>query len=304
MAKQENNGREKQTITKSDVAMVDASALVKLESKAMAAYDYGEDMVPIGKIAPGYEGQSSQDASMPWIVLLQPMSPAVAQGKVEGAKAGMFMNTVTHQLWGAEEGVIFVPSTTRHEFVQWVDRDNGGGLVARHEIDSEVVATAKKKYKFAEYKTPGENGQLDDLVETFYVIGVVCDPDGSVNGEAMIGLTSTKIKPYKDWIAMIRAFTLVVDGNKYMPPLYSHIAKMTSKGENFGKDFAHVVKIAPLNGAVKDSLVPKEDERFIRAKALKLAYESGAAKIDYSAQGGKGEAGGSASGSSGSSVPF
>ena len=275
---------EKQT---KDVATVDAAALVKNTTKALALDD--DDMVAVGKgVAPGYEHQTAEDASIPWIVLLQAGSPQVAEGKVPGAQAGMFMNTVTGKLWdarhdpgkseAAKQPVVFIPATTRHEFVEW--KPDRGGLVGRHEIDSPVVAKAKAEYEFGEWKTPDGN----DLTETFYIFGVIDDGTGQPEGMAVIALSSTKIKTYKNWIAKIRAHTVEIDGNKFQPAMYANIAKMTCWFEKFDEGSAWVTEINPLFGAVKDSLIPKTDPRFQMAKLCKQMVEQGAAKVDYAKQ--------------------
>lgn len=264
-------------------------ALTAPTTKAVAAYDYGDDMVQVGKgVASGYEHQTAADAQVPWIVLLQAGSPVVAENKIPGAAAGMFMNTVTGQLFDAraetgkpqtaKEPVVFVPATTRHEFVRWKKRDAGGGLVGRYEIDSPVVAKAVAEGRFGNYEVDG-----DDLVETFYVFGVLCKGE-EPEGMAVIGFTSTKIKAYKNWNSKVRAHTISINGEKYMPPLYAHIARMYCEFEKFNEGSAWVTKIEPLNGAVKDSLISKEDPRFQMAKLCKEMVEQGQAKVDYAKQ--------------------
>lgn len=303
----------------------ETKALAPQGTRALASnHDYGDDMVPMGTgVAPGYEHQTTDDAATPWLVLLQQMSPVVAQKKLEGADAGLFMNTVTQSL---HKEVAFVGSTTRHEFVEWKDRDAGdGGLVGRHEIDSPVVAKAKAECKFGEYKTPEGN----DLVETYYVFGVQCVWGGLAGftalnaaemkladakdekaikemqgivlkewlnllepiGMVVIAFSSTKIKAYKAWTGQVRSHTIDVAGEKFMPPLYAHVARMHAELEPFGKNTAWVTKLNPARGAVRNSLLPKEHPAFQMAKTCKQMVDRGEAKVDYGKQKVGGDAG-------------
>ena len=91
-------------------------------------YDYGETA------GQGFENMTKDDLSLPWIQLLQSNSPevdgSVPERKIEGAEAGMLMDSVSKKLRSAEEGIIFVPCATNHMYVEWVSRDKGGGFVA------------------------------------------------------------------------------------------------------------------------------------------------------------------------------
>ena len=262
----------------------DETELQTTGTTAVQAFDYGEDAVPMGQVAPGYENQGSDDTAIPFIVLLQANSPVVVEQKVEGAQAGMFLNTVTQQLWSNKDPLYIVPALTRHEFVEYVPRDAGGGFVGRHEIDSDVVLQAKADAKknglaFGEYYV-GEN----ELTETFYIFGVACTLERAI-GMAIVPFKSTGIKCYKHWMTQVRSHTVDTPNGKKIPPLFAHLGKLTTdfRKNNDGSFFVPVYTPA-IDGNVGRSCLSPDDERFKMAKALKNLVDSGTAKVNYDQQ--------------------
>lgn len=246
---------------------------------AMVVHDYGEDS---GR---GYEHQSKADSSIPIINLLQALSPIVV---AEKAKAGQFYNTVTEQLWDREQGFLFLPATTRHVYAEWVPRNEGGGgggYRGQHEVDSPIVLEAiKKSVKFGKFKTEEGN----NLVETFYVYGVICGDDGRPESMALLPFWSTKIKPYRAWMTRLRGFN-GANGGKI--PLYANLTRITSfldhNKEN--KQF-YVTKISSGDPrGLMQSLLAQDDERFQMAKACNMLVDSDQAKVDFSKQNDGGE---------------
>ena len=196
----------------------------KNASTELAAYDYGEDLDR------GFEGQTSADYSVPFVSVLQQMSPQVSDprdGGIEGAKPGMLINTVTGELWDGREGLEFVPAMTQHVFVEWVPREKGGGMVGRHEVDSDVVRAARaNSSEFGKLRTREGN----DLIETFYVYGVLCSGEQPAEN-VILAFTSTKIKIYKNFNTRVGFFMVQTPNGKRRPPLFSHLVKITtSKG--------------------------------------------------------------------------
>lgn len=258
-------------------------------TQAVGAYDYGEHAAPVGKVAAGFEHHSSEDTSIPFISLLQPISPVVVQKKVPGAESGMWMNTITQELFANPKGLLYVPSTTRHEWVQFKPRAAGGGFVDRYAIDSDVVAKAKaKSAKFGEYYVDNEGrtgDKGDELSETFYVFGVACDEETPL-GVAVIAFKGTMIRAYKTWMTVIRQHTVPgPGGQKVTPPIFAHLARMTSDMKTNSEGTFYVPVVTPaIGGSVSKSLLAPTDERFKMALACRQMVEAGAAKVNYDKQ--------------------
>jgi hypothetical protein len=228
----------------------------------------------------GFENQSQDDIAIPFMNLLQALSPEVQPDGVEGAKAGMFINSVTQEL---HEDFVFVPAITQHVFVEWVPRDQGGGIVGTHSKDSEIVKVAKAGAKeFGKYKTEDGN----DLVETFYLFGIVVQDEVPVS-MAVMAFTSTKIKAYRAMTTRCRTFQVQVGDRRMTPPLFAHQLRIKSMQQKNTKGTFYVPTITPaVDGDIKASLLTTDDPRFLMGKQCRDMVMEGRAKADESSQGG------------------
>lgn len=253
-----------------------SAALAKTTSTAVGAvHDYGVDA------GQGFEHQTRADIAIPFLNVLQPLSPEITNN--EAARAGMLFNSVTEQLTDGKTGLVFIPATTRHVFVEWVPREKGGGFVGIHEIESEVVKNARAASKeFGKYTTPAGN----QLQETFYVYGVLLDDEGAPGEMAILAFTSTKITPYKRWNTKINMFTVKTpSGAKVRPPLFAHQVRITTTKEKNNKGEFFNVDLQPaVNNSVAESLLPPGHPALEAAKDLRKLVDDGVAKADYTSQ--------------------
>ena len=267
------------------MAKNDRAVAPKAES-AVAAYDYGDDANA------GFENQTGEDLAIPFLGLLQALSPQVgdvSDGGLEGAKAGMIFNTVTDVVYDGKDGVEFIPALTEHVFVEWVPRSRGGGFVARHEPSSDIVKAAKEGSKtFGRYSTDyTETGDEkapfkgNDLTETFYVYGILV---GEQVEPIVLAFTSTKISVYKRWNTKLNMFTLKHGDRKIRPPLFAHRVRLTTVAQKNNSGSFHNFALAPAEGDVKSSLLAPDDPRFIAAKECGEMVKSGAARASYETQ--------------------
>lgn len=190
----------------------------------LAGIDFGEHA------GMGFDGQTSADMAIPFLTVLQANSPQVVDGsptQIPGLKSGDLFNTVTQQK--IEQPFCFVPCCTEHVYVEWVPRGKGGGFVAVHAVDSEIVAYAKNHIHTDETtgKKTMKSPEGNDVIETFYVYGLALDgPDGTESGAPMvIAFTSSKIKVYR---RMNTALTTAVKG-KVKPPMYAYRLAITTE---------------------------------------------------------------------------
>ncbi len=231
----------------------------------LAIVDYGE----YGSA--GFENTSSDDFSIPFLDILQGQSPEVES--LPSAKPGMFHNTVTDDLFDGKEGVSVIVCATAHEFVEWVPRNQGGGIVGRHRVDSDIVARARQEAaKFNELKSPAGN----DLVETFYAYLILNLPEGPT--PAVLSCSSTRIKSYK--AMMTKANMIMVptpDGRKVKPPLFAHKFRLTTEKRKNADGEWHTFVVAfdsPDKLAVGARLAPT-DELFQAAVSFNEVIKSG-----------------------------
>lgn len=250
------------------------------------SYDYGDDS------GAGFEGTKSSDLSVPFLAILQSNSPQVVDKDPKGCESGMLFNTVTRQTWIGEganaEGVAFIPCYKEQVYVEWVPRTDGGGMVQMHDPNGEVVKEAIEandgktfgKLHCPDSRSDAKDGAMNDLVETFYVYGLFLDVDGvSTVGFGVLSFTSTKIKPYRDWITAM--YTL-----KGRPPIFSNRAIIrTVKQKNDSGTFFNY-RIDPFGKTWTESLInPVQNADLLNeARDFSVMVMSGMAKADFASQ--------------------
>ena len=276
----------------------DEKALVAAATNAVAVTDgsdYGEFE------GQGFENTSKEDFSLPFFGVLQGLSPQCET--VDGAKPGKIINTVTNDLTDGSKGLLFVPCVTKHVFVEWKPKEQGGGLVAIHELDADVVVHAKETQEFGEFKTPAGN----DLIETFYVYGVHPTDDLSGGEQGVIAFTSTKIKKYKAWLTKARGIQIAVRNaqgaivKRITPPLFAHVYNLktvkekNTKGEFWNWDVSFQKETADA------SRIPTKSALFESCVATATMVNEGKAKVNYANADGARETGSGSGARSGAS---
>lgn len=265
---------------------VEGQELVEQQAQAtdMAIYDgYEADR------GAGFENQTAEDISVPFIEVLQAQSP---EALVEdGPRPGTFINRTTGEIFNGKEGVAFIPAITQHVVVEWVPREKGGGIVATYQLEDELICKVRAEQPLGKYTHP-TNG--NDLVETFYVYGIFIPPDGSGPHPAVLAFSSTRIKPYKDW--MFRARSIVIslpNGRKLTKlPLFSHRYRLTTvQAENTkGKWSTIVVRFDGENA--EGARIAPNDDLYQVAKQLCEDVNAGKRAADVANSGGRDDAGG------------
>jgi len=258
---------------------------------ALAVYDYGEDA------GAGYENTDQSDFAIPFLTVLQTNSPECEKNhakQIEGAEAGLLMNTVTKELFDGGEGLVVIPCDTSHVFTEWVPRDEGGGGGAGfrgiHEIDSDIVkackAAAAESGAFGKLPTEDKT----ELVETFYIFGLLLDDVDATEPSAfvMIPFTSTKIKVYKGLLYRLRMFK----GN---PPLFANRVRLSSFPDSNKKGNFYNFKCEPaVDNDVGASLIApvidgEPNPLMVAAKQFQKQIRSGAARGAYESVEGTGD---------------
>lgn len=166
----------------------------------------------------GLDDYGSGDFALPFINLLQALSPQVQRGddQVEGAEPGHFYNTVTGQVFDGEEGLRVIPVGYRMVYNEWVPRNQGGGFVDSYGTQEEAIMNAEPE---------------NDIVDTanFYVM--VQNPDTGMWEQAILSMTSTKLRVSRKWNSMVAMRKFEVDGEKYSLPIFGGVYRLRSVQE-------------------------------------------------------------------------
>lgn len=241
---------------------------------ALALPDYGTTK------AAGRENTTAEDFAIPFVFLLQDLSPEVKEHRKEdyipGAKPGLFYNSVSRKLYGSE--LLLVPCVYERKFLEWVPRDAGGGLVAVHEVNSPVVAKAKATAG-GSYDLKNGNNDLDDT-RSLYCL--VLDPaSGAIIDTAIVPFTKTKIKTLKALMSKVNE----VDPAGKVPFWAFRLKLRAFPDQNRAKqDFFNVeLSFAVEDNPSKSLNVPgTHDEILLAGKAFYEGITSGAVKADHS----------------------
>lgn len=269
-----------------DVAVLDP------KGQAVATYDYGEDA------SAGFEGVTSADLKIPFLRLLQGLSPQLET--VPEAKAGMWINLITNALF--PDGVEFVPAHHEHFYVEY-ERDKDGkrlpggeGFRGIHKASDPMVLKAIATVGEDKF-VRGSDGKIVlpkspdgfDLVETQYMYGVQ-RLEGGTMIPAVIGFSSTHLPAYQTWLST--AFYEMIPGTAKSKPLFAHVYKLGGfKKSNKAGQTWYIPTTAFVGGSAKTALLDPKSDIYQAAKSVMLRVKQGAVDVDH-AQSGAGDAGG------------
>ena len=255
----------------------------------------------------GLDDLDSSDRSVPFLKVLEKNSPEIET--VDGAKAGMIIDTATLKLY---ETIRFVPACREHTFVEWVPIDNGGGLVASYGMGEDIAKWAKTQRG----KISLRNG--NDLVETFYLFGILLPEEGDDEGEpkpVVVSFTSTRIKTYKSIVNRSDSILLLGSGGrKFKAPWFCHVWRIGTLKKQDGNQ-SWFVYTAEFDSPGKDAggaRLPADSEvvqmgaEMVRQKSsgeLKMAQEGASGEQPDTPPAG-GYSGGGSSGGGDDEPPF
>lgn len=256
---------------KNEVATKEDQALMEQFS------GYGQD---------GFEDTSSDSYAVPFVRILQPNSPQLLEDDdayIDGAKPGMFFNTLSGDLYGKKLQVINVHFM--RDFIEW--RPDRGGFVQSHGDNEDI------KQRVVEVDGSDQimdNGNLLQESRNHFILL----PEGRLEeGPMIFALTSTGIRHSKRWMSLIRR--LKSPDGKINNPLFMGVWDLsTALNET---DEGKWYQIGTKSGGKYEFNRIISGEEFEAVKASRELILSGRAKVDYDA----GETSGTESEASGKS---
>ena len=202
----------------------------------------------------GMEQMEADDLALPFIRLLDGMSPQVKKNKdghIEGAEPGMLFNTVTKKLYDGSKGINVLPCYYKREYIEWADRGKGPGApIAVHPVDTDLINQTTRD---AMKKDRLPNGNYLENTASYYVM-VLDDLGGAET--ALITMARTRLKMSRQWNSMISGIQMKGPNGNFTPPMFSHIYNLTSREKEDNGLTWHVwdvAKIGPIdNKAIYD----------------------------------------------------
>jgi hypothetical protein len=236
----------------------------------------------------GFENQTTEDISIPFLVVLQGLSPQLTERPE--LRQGMILNTGTGDYYDGKEGVAFVPALTQHVFVEWKTRAAGGGFVGIHEVSSPVVMQAKEAAKkhgaaFGDYNTAFDaDGKPigNDLIETFYVYGISLGKDKTECQETTLAFTGSRIKKYRNWMTKARSIQLLLgDGRRIPAPLFAHTYRLKTVQEKNTKGSWFNWEVSFDGADAASARLAPTDTVFQSCVKMKTLIEEGKARASH-----------------------
>ena len=233
----------------------------------------------------GLEGADKDSYAIPFLIVLQPLSPVVVDKTVPGAEAGMIMNSVTQELYGRE--AFFVPVAFQRRFVRWQSRKKGGGF--KGEMSAAEAAKTRAEGGVNELENrlfiPEPDGSInpelsDKLADTRNHFGILLrTADDDFGTPMVLALASTGIRVSKNFLSRIESIKLQrQDGTRYTPPSFSHIYRIGTeqKKNDSGTWFLPTITlIGPVKNENLYHLGKGFHDRVLEGK-VELAHDSAA----------------------------
>jgi|TARA_B110000902_G_C14248153_1_gene565069 hypothetical protein len=167
--------------------MAKSTEVAPFEGKTTLA----ERQVQVGR---GSENVLATDMAIPRLKLLQMISDEVQPGgpkQVEGAQAGMIMNSVSNELYS---NLFLINLHFAKKIVVWKKRAIGGGMFGTFETEAEARLQMDEQ---------GLREADHDISENPTHLVYMLDETGAPKGIALLDMPSTKIKVSKKWNALI-----------------------------------------------------------------------------------------------------
>lgn len=206
----------------------------------------------------GFEGVDESSFAIPFLIILQSGSPQCKKSDgayIKGAEEGMLYNTVTGELYDGDEGLRVIPCFFKRTFIEWGDRDAGGGFKGEYKPTDPIVSQIQRDDRGRDVLP---NGNLLVDTRTHYVL--ILKEDGSFS-PAVIAMSSTQVKKSRQWMSKMDGIKFRNGaGQLYTPPMFSHsyliqtTPEQNDQGSWFGWKIgsAELIEDANLFGAAKE----------------------------------------------------
>ena len=221
----------------------------------------------------GLQNVSTDTMATPRIKILMQLSPELEE--IEGAKAGMIYNTVTQDLFKADEGIKVIPCYFQLQYVEWTDRGQGSSApVNVYDASSDILLKTKRD---DQNKDRLDSGNYVDTCHNHFVL--VMDSTG-IPSPAVITFKSTQLKHSKRWNTMMkRQFLKGANGNLFAAPSFANVYKWGTMKESNDKGTWY-----GWNGPTKDAVItelPNSAEILQMAKDFEESCRKGERNVSY-----------------------
>ena len=217
----------------------------------------------------GVDGLGAEDLAIPFLKILQKMSPELDD--IAKAKAGDLFNTVTKEVVKGSDGIRVVNCAYTLQYIEWEPRGSGTG--APHAIYSagDTLPKTERGDDNKDYVVDGSGRYLERTAQ-HYVL--VIDEDG-ITSQALLPMKATQFKKSKQWNSALKSLKMK-DGNGdlFTPARWSHIWHLESVSEENKNGSWHGWQVS------KDSQI-KDPNLYAEAKLFAQSIMAGQVKVQH-----------------------
>jgi hypothetical protein len=221
----------------------------------------------------GVDGLGSEDLAIPFLKILQKMSPELDD--IEKAKAGDLFNTVTKEVVKGSDGIRVVNCAYTLQYIEWEPRGSGSGAPYAIYSPGDPLPKTEWGEDGKDYVVDGSGRYLERTAQ-HYVL--VIDADG-ITQQCLLPMKSTQFKKSKQWNSAIKSLKMKDgNGNLFTPARWSHIWHLESVSEENKNGSWHGWQVS------KDCQI-KDPNLYAEAKLFAQSIMAGAVKVQHVREG-------------------
>ena len=223
----------------------------------------------------GVDGLGSEDLAIPFLKILQKMSPELDD--IAKARAGDLFNTVTKEVIKGSDGIRVVNCAYTLQYIELEPRGSGTG--APHAIYSagDRLPRTERGDDNKDYIVDGSGRYLERTAQHYII---VIDKDGFTS-QALLPMKATQFKKSKQWNSAIKSLKMTdKNGVLFTPARWSHTWHLESVSEENKNGSWHGWQIS------KDSQI-KDPNLYAEAKHFAQSIMAGQVKVRHMQEGDK-----------------
>lgn len=180
----------------------------------------------------GMDSIGTEDMQIPFLRILQPLSPEVQKGDskfIKGASAGDLFNTVTGQIWDGDEGVVVIPCGYTVKYLEFGLRESGGGFMGEVPSNHPDIGNTTRNGS-AEILPSG-----NELVRSAQHLVLIVDTGTGHTQQAICDMKKTQLKVSRRWNTQMRMVQYEGPNGLFNPPMWGTAWRLTVISESNDK---------------------------------------------------------------------
>lgn len=227
----------------------------------------------------GLENITREDTSIPFLGLLQDLSPQVKRTEaafIDGAQAGMFIDGSMKEIFDGTTGILAIPLLFEKVYNVFRNRKAGGGFFGSFKTRADAEKRIAELGQNAD-ATKKIASDVLEIVDTglHYLLYQV--PSSGMWRRAVLSCKSTMLKPSRSWNLKMEQLELprAKGVGTFTPPSWGTIYHLTSQVQRKDQNAWFVFDVTFV-GLVSDK------ELLAKSAALYKSLTAGDVKVDFS----------------------